>query len=244
MSDPTLTASGPGWYGKLPALGDFASRRLPPGFIATWDDWLQRSLATSRQALGERWLDRYLHCPVWRFVLGPGTCGDTAWAGVLMPSTDRVGRYFPLTIAAAVPWQGDALARITAAQDWFDAVEQAALSALDVNFGADDLDAALPMVAPIAATAPHDEAATQLGEQLGQWWMVGGSASVDGPTPVGRGCGDLLNAAVQHAASRLFAGRTLWWRTDSEQPGRLLATRGLPDEAQFASLLEELALTP
>ena len=32
-------ATVPGWYGKLPALGDFASRRLEPGWIAGWDGW-------------------------------------------------------------------------------------------------------------------------------------------------------------------------------------------------------------
>ena len=27
----------PGWYGKIPSLGDFASRRLPQSFVAAWD---------------------------------------------------------------------------------------------------------------------------------------------------------------------------------------------------------------
>ena len=26
-----------GWYGKLPASGDFVTRRLPPSFIEPWD---------------------------------------------------------------------------------------------------------------------------------------------------------------------------------------------------------------
>src|ERR1043165_7880768 len=49
-----------GWYGKMPCLGDFASRRLTPDFITPWDAWLQRSIATSRQQLGEQWLEIYL----------------------------------------------------------------------------------------------------------------------------------------------------------------------------------------
>ena len=33
-----------GWYGKLPASGDFATRRLPPSFIEPWDAWLNAML--------------------------------------------------------------------------------------------------------------------------------------------------------------------------------------------------------
>jgi type VI secretion system protein ImpM len=90
----------PGWYGKLPNLGDFASRRLPDEFIRPWDAWLQEVMLTTRSGLGEAWLDCYLTMPIWRFVLMPGLLGPSGWAGVLMPSVDRVGRQFPLTAAA------------------------------------------------------------------------------------------------------------------------------------------------
>ncbi len=93
----------PGWYGKLPHLGDFASRRLPGEFIRTWDVWLQEVLQATRASLGEAWLDCYLTMPIWRFVLLPGLVGPSGWAGVLMPSVDRVGRQFPLTLAVALP---------------------------------------------------------------------------------------------------------------------------------------------
>ena len=43
----------PGWYGKLPFIGDFANRRLPSAFINAWDDWLQQVIHGSRTALGE-----------------------------------------------------------------------------------------------------------------------------------------------------------------------------------------------
>lgn len=239
-----MTASATGWYGKLPALGDFASRRLPPGFISAWDDWLQRSLAASRRVLGERWLDRYLQSPVWRFLLGPGTCGDGAWAGVLMPSTDRVGRYFPLTIAAPVPWQGDALAQLVAAQAWFDTIEQAALSVLDVHFTPDALDRALPPHPPISGAVLPDEDAAALGEGLKRWWLAAGETSFDGVAPVGRGTLDLLTGAVMHAASSLMAGRTLWWHMQAGQPGRLFGTVALPGEMQFVSLLDDVTAIP
>lgn len=90
---------GVGWFGKLPSVGDFVTRRLPPSFVKPWDLWLQTGMSESRRRLGERWVDVYLTFPVWRFLLPTGTLDATAWAGVLMPSVDRVGRYFPLTLA-------------------------------------------------------------------------------------------------------------------------------------------------
>ena len=62
----------PGWYGKLPSLGDFASRRLEADFIEPWDLWLGEGLQAQRDAFGEAWLDAYLDTPGWRFLLSPG----------------------------------------------------------------------------------------------------------------------------------------------------------------------------
>jgi hypothetical protein len=82
----------PGWYGKLPSLGDFASRRVEGDFIEPWDLWLGERLQALRDARGEAWLDAYLHSPPWRFLLGPASCRGfdpgKAVAGVLLrPST-------------------------------------------------------------------------------------------------------------------------------------------------------------
>ena len=96
MSVPVL----PGWYGKLPALGDFAGRRLPPLFVDPWDRWLALGMSHWRDS-DPAWLEAFLAAPTWRFALGAGVPFELSpgYAGVLMPSVDRVGRYFPLTIA-------------------------------------------------------------------------------------------------------------------------------------------------
>jgi len=94
------TATAVGFYGKLPCNGDFLQRRVPQEFIDVWDPWLQECIHASREALREDWLNAYLTSPVWRFVLAEGVCGSGAYAGVMLPSVDRVGRYFPLTIVA------------------------------------------------------------------------------------------------------------------------------------------------
>ncbi len=101
-----------GFFGKLPARGDFVSRNLSPGFVRAWDAWLSASLADGRRALADTFLQRYLLAPVWRFALAPGLAGANGWIGVLATSVDAVGRCFPLTIAAELP-DGVPLTRLT-----------------------------------------------------------------------------------------------------------------------------------
>ncbi|MBV1881108.1 MAG: type VI secretion system-associated protein TagF [Pseudomonadales bacterium] len=132
--------TGPvGIYGKIPAHGDFVSRRLNNDFIRYWDEWLQRGIATSQEQLGERWLNHYLVSPIWRFVLSPGVVDDSGWTGVLIPSVDSVGRYFPLTIAMPVkaPSLLDLFER---GRDWFQDIEDSALAALSDSLSIDELN--------------------------------------------------------------------------------------------------------
>ena len=98
-----IVTSTPGWHGKLPTLGDFASRRLDADFIDVWDGWLAAEIDGLKRRDEDGWLRAYLDSPSWRFLLMPGVLpgalGMRPWIGVLMPSVDRVGRYFPFTIA-------------------------------------------------------------------------------------------------------------------------------------------------
>src|ERR1700682_2800916 len=103
-----------GVYGKLPSHGDFLRRRVSDAFVGRWDPWLQECMAASRSALGERWLDVYLTSPAWRFSCAPGTCGPAPVVGLMVPSVDRVGRYFPLTLVAELP---DGVSPVAAASD-------------------------------------------------------------------------------------------------------------------------------
>ena len=147
----------PGWYGKLPALGDFARRRLPDSFIERWDAWLQQCLQASRATLCEGWLQQFLGAPVWRFLLLPGAMGSAGWAGVLLPSVDRVGRYFPLTVCASLPAGapfGDAPAAL---EHWLAGLEACALLGLDAERGHLRLEAALQELAPPDCTATTGE---------------------------------------------------------------------------------------
>jgi type VI secretion system protein ImpM len=92
-------AALPGWFGKIPAVGDFVGRRLPEAFLSRWDQWLQEGMALGERGDDPDWPSTFLTFPIWRFFARPGAFGDSAWAGMLLPSVDRVGRRYPLTIA-------------------------------------------------------------------------------------------------------------------------------------------------
>jgi len=145
----------PGWFGKLPALGDFASRRLPDAFVAICDAWIQQGLAQGQLTWGSRWLPLYLRSPILRFRIGPAVIDSSSWQGVLMPSVDRVGRYFPLIIAAPVD---DTRSASAAADDaWYEAVEDCALGVLDPGCTVDDFEASLASIGDSEGAGSRDD---------------------------------------------------------------------------------------
>ncbi|WP_295545590.1 type VI secretion system-associated protein TagF [uncultured Pseudacidovorax sp.] len=133
----------PGWFGKLPGIGDFAHRRLPADFREAWDSWLQEGLMQLRLRHESEWRERYLEGPLWFFVLAPGVADGQAWAGVMMPSVDGVGRYFPFTVAAPLQGTVPAAAEWPALLAWWQCAAQAALQALEQDLDAAAFDALL-----------------------------------------------------------------------------------------------------
>ena len=128
-----------GVYGKLPAHGDFIQRNLPPDYINHWDEWLQHFIAGSREQMAESWLDIYLTSPIWRFVLSPGVIDSHCWAGIMMPSVDRVGRYFPLSIVRRINAKANPLEFLARQTRWYEEIEELALDALQYETTVDDL---------------------------------------------------------------------------------------------------------
>jgi type VI secretion system protein ImpM len=116
-----------GFVGKLPARGDFVARGLPRSFAEPWDSWLAEAMQGSREILGEGWLAAWLEAPIWRFALPAGQCGPDAAAGVMLPSVDRSGRNWPLTLAAVLPGLPGAPLPDPA---WIESLEAAGLEAV------------------------------------------------------------------------------------------------------------------
>lgn len=223
----------PGWFGKLPALGDFASRRLPTGFIDVWDAWLQSGIGACRQRAPEAWLEHYLNAPIWRFLLLPGTCGQSMWAGALMPSVDKVGRHFPLTVAQELAANTAAFDHVLGAHDWFDKLEDAMLATLDLQATVEAFEQTLAdALYPAARVQPH--AAAQSLTQA--WQSVAPDSEITLPT-----LADLRPTCAQAGLDYLltYGNRcTLWWTApESGRQTTLLVFRGLPTERNFSRLL-------
>jgi type VI secretion system protein ImpM len=171
-----------GFYGKLASRGDFVSRALPQSFIGPWDSWLAAGLLASQHSLGGEWLNVYLVSPLWRFVLAPGVCGPDAAVGVVMPSIDRVGRYFPLAVVALLDQDCNPAALVGGPDAWFEQAEDLLLSTLDAGATFEGFNAGLdalgvpPYEPRVAQTLPFGRISA-LAEQAcvgaSVWWGRG-----------------------------------------------------------------------
>ncbi len=125
-----------GFYGKLPSHGDFLRRRVSDAFVGAWDEWLQECIAASRLRLGERWLGVYLTSPAWRFACAAGTFGAEPVIGLMVPSVDRVGRYFHLTLVAELPQDVGVIGAATELGPFFESAARLVIETLE----AEDVD--------------------------------------------------------------------------------------------------------
>jgi|ERR1700761_3859845 type VI secretion system protein ImpM len=102
--NPVTAAEDPvvrvGFFGKVPARGDFVRAGLSRDATRVWDEWLQRVLPAAETRLGEAWSSAWSVAPVWRFALPAGHLGPHCILGLWLPSVDSAGRQFPLMIAA------------------------------------------------------------------------------------------------------------------------------------------------
>lgn len=218
----------PGWYGKLASLGDFAHRRLPPQWLRACDEWMAGAMRGARDGLGDRWLEAYLTAPMLRFGWAPGVVDAQWWFGLLMPSCDSVGRYFPLLIAhprAHAPQDRIALDHL---ERWYEHLARSAMHTLNEEQGSlEELEAAL-RDAPPWPTPGRSPALASIPMAGGDRLALGRAAP--------------LSQWVQALAAREFltrlAGCTVWWRvTTAGTDDTVAVVRGLPDGPTFANLL-------
>jgi type VI secretion system protein ImpM len=225
-----------GFYGKLPAKGDFLTRHLPRDFVAVWDDWLQSGLNTSRAVLGDRWQNIYLTSPIWRYALSPGICGASGWLGLVLPSMDRVGRCFPFSVARALPAHQPPLEAASAHKDWLQRIEVLVLAALhDDDVDVSSLDESLT-----SATAECPDPAAVC-DDTGPAPLTVTELSAGLRLPLQQDLDHL--AVLREVASTWlrghFAQYSIWWSEGSQivSPS-LLFCPGLPSAEQYGSLLD------
>jgi type VI secretion system protein ImpM len=226
-----------GFYGKLPSHGDFLRRRVSDGFVDAWDGWLRECLGASRTALGERWLNVYLTSPAWRFVCAPGACGPAPVIGLVAPSVDQVGRYFPLTLVAELP-ADVSLVTAASATGFFEAAERLVVETLAterVDFERFDrrvleLERELAAVAMPAGLVLDPAAAAILTDSPQAWQLpLADSSDVSGAFE------QLLS---RHLEAKYRPLVMLWSDGSAVVEPCCLVVKGLPGPDFFPALLE------
>jgi type VI secretion system protein ImpM len=125
-----------GFFGKIPATGDFVTANLPRVFTDRWDRWMSKELS-ARPDEGE------LDTRTWRFAIKSGIFGDEPCAGAWRMSRDRVGRRYPFAVVR--------LGQLPDASDgWYDAIVDCVKGAVADGWTADQVVEAIGKVsAPI-----------------------------------------------------------------------------------------------
>lgn len=228
-----------GLYGKLPTHGDFLRRRVADDFVAEWDAWLQQCIVASRAVLGEQWLETYLTSPVWRFAFGPHVCGALPVAGLLVPSVDRVGRNFPLTLVWQTTGEFSTLEVAMRFQQGFEHAEHLLVDAL----AQDQLDFAKFDQRVVELAGYFD--APDLGDTLRLTTRGAGAvlAHMAKPQCIPVSAASALQSpAVQLLGSHLDLSEgalALWWTDGSAAVApSWLMSRGLPEPANFSAMLD------
>ncbi|MEO9683006.1 MAG: type VI secretion system-associated protein TagF [Tateyamaria sp.] len=206
-------SQGFGAFGKIPGMGDFLRVNLPSGFIQPWDTWLQTSLLDIRNQLGEGWNDAYLSAPIWRFTLPAGLAGAQCVTGILMASVDRVGRQYPLTLAALHDAPNTVMSHY-ANGAVFQQLETIALNALEDHATRGSLTTALAGVSVAPSSAPMPT-----------------SLPYAGTVPFSKA------VAVQTLTQSVGAASALW-STQMQDDYRMRATPGLPEGRALRSLFD------
>ncbi len=211
-----------GAFGKMPGAGDFIRFGLPGDFVSAWDAWLQAGMIEAARHLGSMWDDAYFSAPIWRFGLPRGAAGRAAMLGVVMPSVDRVGRRFPLTLALSLPNGASLVGSFLQARAVFVGLEDAALAALDAATAPADLERDLSaMTAPLTASAAES--------RLGELVVLHRDADADSAA-------DLATALIGAAAD----GKSLWC-TQTDAGSVAFAAEALPSPQVFARLMHPFA---
>lgn len=217
-----------GYFGKLPGSGDFVSRGLPRALIARLDAWLHDGMADLPASVGADWLDYYLVAPAWSFLLPAGTWDEGILLGALIPSVDRVGRYFPLAAVRAVAADTPAGACLPPASDWHAASRALLLRALRETQTPDELMAGLASLG--SGTGDMASADGDIFSILG--------AETNAAAPSGEASAHAdFNWPELPILFEARADRGFWWsQATPAQPVRRMVHRGPPDTPLFGAL--------
>lgn len=209
-----------GYYGKIPHRGDFVRFNLPQLFITVWDDWLQQLMAFGK-AQHPDWSDQFSQAPDVRFIISSGIAGNTAWTGLMKPSSDKVGRQFPFTLAMSLPAGSHPVQDMHTLDNWFEHAQRLLDKACSAHYDFNELQEELGQfgnaVAIDTATAPAEQQA--LCPELLSLSLHGASANLSQPAA--------LSSLLDSVLAQTISEYSLWTSTRQRNP-ELLLHAGLP----------------
>jgi len=222
-SSGNLLANLSGYYGKLPLRGDFIQRNLDPEFIQHWDQWLQNVIGTSRDTLGEQWLNYYLVSPIWHFYLH-NEAGEIYY-GVMLPSVDKVGRYFPFSIMNSATPEMNAAEFILSQQHWFELAENLALQALEEKISFEQLNLCIDEL--------HKKTTTNNPEPTVP--IKSFRIPLNGQVDLNNAFGQ-LRQVLPSSTTQVYS---YWWTTGNEHiEGNLICCDKMPDDNMYTAMLD------
>jgi len=221
MNSEVYTA---GYYGKLPLRGDFIQRNVNAEFIQVWDSWLQNVITNSKEVLNEQWLNYYLVSPIWRFYLP--LQNNTAYCGLMLPSVDKVGRYFPFAIISQVDISVPPQTLILNNEKWFDDAEEIAMRALDENIDFEQLNLAIDSINQTHLSV------TQTMEEIS---IHNFRIPLQNNMSINQGFTQ-LNQVLPQAISKKYS---FWWTAGNDHiTGNLFCCDNMPDDNVYTAMLD------
>lgn len=210
-----------GILGKHPAFGDFLHSGVSEPSSSGLSIWLDRTLSELQDAKGEGWPSFWDTANTLRFWMGRAVLGRSV-AGIFVPSHDRVGRRYPLILAA----EGARIPMPTMDPDqtfWVSLEAHIAHQVPDETRGAAGLIAGLDL--SLTAETPTEDDA-------GVLWAH----------RTDRDLGALLRAAAREDPSRAAIGRSYWWSPGNDtQAATWLGCNGLPKSDALGWILAGVA---
>jgi type VI secretion system protein ImpM len=171
----------------------------------------------------EGWLNAYLASPSWRFAwlpdAAPAPLSGRTWIGVVMPSVDSVGRYFPLIFLHGLEQIPSTATEVDALMTWLTRLDDIAAAALDEDWMIDQLESALSALGlpePLS-TRPGSSVLPQVREYGTNRFALGDSASVAGA----------LFGAARVEWIEAHGSNCFWYCSTEQYPATLLTTSEL-----------------
>jgi hypothetical protein len=146
-----------------------------------------------------------------------GLIGDSCWIGVLLPSVDRVGRCFPLTICEPVPRGLLEGAGLIGIDSHLDPMARAGIQALEAT-SVEAVEQSLAVLVPLQAEGTLATAAPRP-IPLQAWLRsppAGGGANA---WPLHGTIASAMAAAAGHFVVAGLGRRVIWWSPASEAGG-------------------------